>query len=436
LPNQPSTLPSYPVTLTAFPLNAGATITSAVLYFRTDTLGSFTGYGMTPIGNNQFTASIPGKPFGSLVQYYVKCTDNNGLSSTTPADAEAASPTFYSFLIYQPNVKVLDVTFEEGPGQPPIDHSTNNSKIITHSYYELSTDHPTGGGQHSLLLQSHPGVVVDSNWVEAESPFLAAEEFTLDAWIKADSADLPYPRIIFNPTKVDDWNNANFGIELRPNPAGKVAFTSRYWRGDGSGAVVLQDSNAATAHVGKWRHFIIERNKSNGVFAMQIRDENDAVIYQTSKTDMKAPLMAAAPLRIGRGHFLPDDNWYIPPFRGRIDNVKVYNYPASGLTTGIADKNGGQVPWAFDLLQNYPNPFNPTTEIRFTIPKFQQVSLIVYDLLGREVKTIVNEQRHAGQHRVTWDGTNLMGVPVASGVYFYQLRAGDLMKTQKMILVR
>ncbi|MBM4160364.1 MAG: T9SS type A sorting domain-containing protein [Ignavibacteria bacterium] len=438
LPNQPSTLPSYPITLTVFPLNAGGRITSAILYFRTESVGSFTGYGMTPSGTNQFTASIPGQAFGKKIQYYVKCTDDNGLSSLSPTDAEAATnPTYYSFLIYQPNAKTLDLTFEEGPGKTPVDQSPNKAKIKTHKYVEYSTDRPTGGGQYSWLLQSHPGVVVDSNWVEAESPFLAAEEFTLDVWVKADSADLHATRIIINPSSEQDWNNANFELSFRNGPpTNKPVFTARYWW-EGGGPATLQDSlRASVVHGGKWRHVVLERNKANGAFAMSIRDENDNLMFKKSITESRAPRMAGAPLRIGRSWFLADNNWYVAPFRGKIDNVKLYNYPAAGLTTGISDEDGSEIPWAFDLEQNYPNPFNPTTQIRFTIPKFQQVSLIIYDLLGRQVKTLVNEERHAGQHKVTWDATNDKGVPVATGVYFYQLRAGDLTKTQKLLLIR
>ncbi len=438
LPNQPTTAANYPVTVTVFPLNAGARITSAVLYFRPDTVGLFTGYGMTPAGTNKFTASIPAQAFGKRVQYYVKCTDDNGLSSLAPVDAEATTnPTYHAFWVFQPNVKTLDVTFEEGPGKAPVDASTNKAKIKTHKYVEYSTDKPIGGGQYSWLLQSHAGVVVDSNWVEAESPFLAAEEFTLDAWIKADSADLHATRIIINPSAEQDWNNANFELSFRNGAAGKAVFTARYWRNDGTGAVALQDTLvASTAHVGKWRHVILERNKTNGSFVMAIRDENDQLMFKKSATEMKPPLMAGAALRIGRSWFLDNDNWYVAPFRGRIDNVKVYNYPAAGLTTDVSDNNLNEVPWVFDLEQNYPNPFNPTTEIRFAVPKFQQVSLVIFDVLGRKVKTLVNEERHAGQHRVTWNGTNDAAMPVASSVYFYQLKAGDLTKTQKMLLIR
>jgi hypothetical protein len=433
LPNQSATLPNYPVEITVFPLNAGGRMASVQLKYRADTVGAFTSVDLAPVGDNKYTGVIPRQAFRTRVQYYYKCTDNNGMTSFSPIGAEDPTPTFYSFWVYQENVKTLDVTFEE---MPPVDHSPNKAKIITRKVLEYSSDVPIGGGRHSLLLRKLPDVVVDSNWVEAESPFLAAEEFTLDVWLKADSADLPFGRIIINPTAANDWNNANFELSFRPGPPeNKPVYTARYWDQAG-GVTVLQDNQtAATHHVGKWRRIIVERNKTNGVFAMAIRDENDALIFRTSKVNMSPPRMAAAPLRIGRSHFLTDRPWFIPPFRGKIDNVKVYNYPVTGITSVPGNEELG-IPWEFSLAQNYPNPFNPATQIEFTLPKFQHVSLVVYDVLGRKVKTLIDEERRAGQHRVTWAGTNDLGQSVSSGVYFYQLKSGDLMKIRKMILVR
>ena len=117
-----------------------------------------------------------------------------------------------------------------------------------------------------------------------------------------------------------------------------------------------------------------------------------------------------------------------------IDNVKVYNYPAAGIITGV--DGGIGTPLAFSLEQNYPNPFNPTTRIVYTIPSALQTNLIVYDLLGREIKTLVNDVQHAGEHSVQWDGRNSVGAPVASGVYFVRLIAGDFEKTTKMMLMK
>jgi flagellar hook assembly protein FlgD len=90
----------------------------------------------------------------------------------------------------------------------------------------------------------------------------------------------------------------------------------------------------------------------------------------------------------------------------------------------------------FSLQQNYPNPFNPTTRIEYTLPKAMRAELVVYDLVGRRVKTLVNDDRHAGQHFVQWDGTNEAGRGVASGTYFYKLTAGEFTKVAKMMLVR
>jgi hypothetical protein len=437
LPNQPTTAASYPVKMTVFPLNAGGSITSVELKYRADTTGAFTSVSMAPgAAPNEYDGQIPAQPFGKKLQYYYKATDNNGLSSVYPVSAEdATNPTFFSFWIYQPNAQLLDLTFEEGPGHDPVDHSPANTKIITYVQKDYSTDVPAGGGTYSWAVRPHTGVLIDSNWVAAESPFLASEEFTLDTWIKADSADRHAVRIIINPSKVDDWNNANFELSFRTGAPGTPVFTARYWYNDGSGAAVVQDSlSATTAHVGHWRHVILERNSKSLEFAMAIKDENDVLLFSKVVPAPKPPLMAGAPLRIGRSHFDPTDNYYVGPFRGLFDNVKVYNYPAAGITTGV--QGYADIPLTYTLEQNYPNPFNPTTLIRFSVPKAMQTRLVVYDLLGRQVKTLVDDVRHAGEHTVKWDGTTTSGHSVASGVYFVRMQAGDFTQTMKMMLMR
>ncbi len=88
------------------------------------------------------------------------------------------------------------------------------------------------------------------------------------------------------------------------------------------------------------------------------------------------------------------------------------------------------------LLPNYPNPFNPETEIRFALPQASHVVVKIFDLLGGEVRTLVDEQREAGFHRVHWDGKDKNGKAVASGIYLYQLRAGSFSHVKKMSLLR
>ena len=95
------------------------------------------------------------------------------------------------------------------------------------------------------------------------------------------------------------------------------------------------------------------------------------------------------------------------------------------------------VPLAYELKQNFPNPFNPKTSIVFTIPVNELVRLEVFDILGKKVSTLVNDRMmDAGYYQIDWDGHNMAGVPVASGIYIYRLRAGEFINMKKAILAR
>ena len=93
--------------------------------------------------------------------------------------------------------------------------------------------------------------------------------------------------------------------------------------------------------------------------------------------------------------------------------------------------DGSKLPTTYDLSQNYPNPFNPTTTINYQVPQNSFVTLKVYDILGREVATLVNDQKTQGRYSVNFDASRL-----ASGVYIYQVRANDFVSSKKMMLVK
>jgi agmatine deiminase len=90
----------------------------------------------------------------------------------------------------------------------------------------------------------------------------------------------------------------------------------------------------------------------------------------------------------------------------------------------------------FVLEQNYPNPFNPKTIIRYTLAERTPVTIKIFDINGREVKTLVRETFAAGEYSVTWDGANDQGIPISSGVYLYRIQAGNYTESKKMILMR
>ena len=106
-----------------------------------------------------------------------------------------------------------------------------------------------------------------------------------------------------------------------------------------------------------------------------------------------------------------------------------------GVITSIAEA-GDNLPKVFGLHQNYPNPFNPETRIQFGLPTASQVSLKVYNVLGQEVRELVDKHYAAGSHNVQWGGKDDKGLQVPSGIYFYRLQAGDFSQVRKMSLVR
>ena len=113
---------------------------------------------------------------------------------------------------------------------------------------------------------------------------------------------------------------------------------------------------------------------------------------------------------------------------------KIINFTTGTITSVDTDS---QLPENIELYQNYPNPFNPTTRISYSLPSvassfsLRNVTLKVYDVLGKEVKTLVDKNQPAGQYNVNLDATSL-----PSGVYYYQLKAGDIVETKKMILLK
>ncbi len=104
--------------------------------------------------------------------------------------------------------------------------------------------------------------------------------------------------------------------------------------------------------------------------------------------------------------------------------------PAGKVITSVTSAKK-EIPNSYSLSQNYPNPFNPSTKISYQLPVNNFVTLKVYDIIGREVATLINEQKNAGLYEVTFDASRL-----SSGMYFYRLTAGSFVNTRKLMLIK
>ncbi|NQT62838.1 MAG: T9SS type A sorting domain-containing protein [Candidatus Marinimicrobia bacterium] len=103
---------------------------------------------------------------------------------------------------------------------------------------------------------------------------------------------------------------------------------------------------------------------------------------------------------------------------------------------GIENFTVEQIPRIFELRQNYPNPFNPSTNIEYDLPEHSEVSLIIYDVAGRELQTLVSTSQDPGSYNISWGGTNQDGQQVSAGMYFARLQAGKYSSVVKMVYLR
>jgi hypothetical protein len=136
----------------------------------------------------------------------------------------------------------------------------------------------------------------------------------------------------------------------------------------------------------------------------------------------------------------PAGNWIIadaagtttPPLMGPALCI-----PVSTLNPNDLADDKKAVPHVFDLAQNYPNPFNPATVIKYSVARKTHVNIAIYNILGQNVVTLVNEEKDAGAvHEVVWDGNDNNGEQVASGIYFYKMHTTEFVETRKMALMR
>jgi hypothetical protein len=148
--------------------------------------------------------------------------------------------------------------------------------------------------------------------------------------------------------------------------------------------------------------------------------EKDRVVTALSPGDTISLEFSALPLPVGKVR-----DWFL---------VSTGVYTSDVL--GSSQKNvGSSMPPRFALAQNRPNPFSKSTTIRFELPAASRVRLDVFDLLGRRLATLADQQFSAGVHSVDWDRTTVNGLPVSPGIYLYRMSAGTFRDQKKMILL-
>jgi len=169
---------------------------------------------------------------------------------------------------------------------------------------------------------------------------------------------------------------------------------------------------------------------ASSTYEVQLADNPNFTSAQTFSSNKS--YLSVNGLNSGKGYF-----WKVRSKDG-TGNTSYYSgtgqFIVNNTVTAIEDKK--IIPTQFELSQNYPNPFNPTTVINYSLPNNAFVVLKIYDMLGREIKTLVNNEMNAGKYSISWKGEDNNGNKVTSGIYIYKISAGNYSAARKMVVLK
>ena len=149
----------------------------------------------------------------------------------------------------------------------------------------------------------------------------------------------------------------------------------------------------------------------------------------------KSEVVQGTTVRITTGAPIPKGADCIIPFENTDEvTVAATGYGLFSIALGTIDDIG--LPSRYTLYQNYPNPFNPVTVIQYDLPEFSKVKLTIYDLAGRQVRSLTNETQAPGLKTIVWDAKDDLGNKMGAGVYIYQIKTDNYIDSKKMILVK
>ncbi len=245
--------------------------------------------------------------------------------------------------------------------------------------------------------------------------------------------DTPYPFAVactsLTDPEVSHTTTGTVVILAQATPGSRVRFTN-----------LLLDSLIAQVEAANiedsLKHSLLvklynaERKKEQGLQRLEAGDTTVAVNMFNSAANMLSAFINEVEAQRGKKVTEEDADSFVSQAEDIIWRLEEGIWEETPPSPKIAEENS-QTPSEFELSQNFPNPFNPATQIGYTLPRDGHVKLEIYNLLGQRVATLVDEYQGAGEKTVNWESKDF-----ASGIYFYQLSAGDFTATRKMVLTK
>jgi hypothetical protein len=332
-----------------------------------------------------------------------------------------SSPTIrHNIIAFNESINSAGVSFKSGGGI-----SADNSSAIISNNIIYKNKSNSGGG---VILSPNPGLIFRNNIVAYNTNYPSSITRG-GVWIRGDQGGK-----FINNTIAFNSSGTSGGIGLHNNPRVNIENCIIFGNTTGSsnpqivgsGIISITNSNIEGGWAGDGN---IDENPlfiDHSPFILQVGSPCvDMGDTNNVNNDWEDPDNLGFPLHPALGTLRNDMGAY-----GGNQYKSMPYMQMDDLVSGIEDENG-TIANKFSLNQNYPNPFNPSTKIEFYLPKSEYAELKVYNILGKQVSTLVSNKLNQGSHTYQFDGKNL-----ASGIYYYQLVSGELMEVKKMILLR
>jgi len=427
--------------------------------------GDFQAIEMNHISGNNWQVDIPRPDYGTTINYYIEAIDEMGVTAFSPENAPEEFYTFYFGAdIIPPTMTMVDFPDNTvnlfGPYGPFVItawdvHGVNDNEIVLHYRVNDETEQtvnlsPSGNdnefalGQIDLDRQLESGDVVNCYFTaydEANTPnqgrlpgtgyyellmadaevFEDFEEFEANRWTYTGDWEWATPgnggghALTYGPSyplNVNDPASMDFGYDLSPYSAARITLYHRnallggdtcFVRISNDGGVSWNTVGAITGYPGS-SFYYDEYDISSSLDPGQ-HDYRIGFMFSSDGVQQSGILK------------IDDIGWAIGPMTGIVDNPD-------------------NLPVELALGQNYPNPFNPQTNIYFELPSRSDVTLDIFDVLGRKIASLVDEQLDAGSYSVIWDGRDNSGNMASSGIYFYRLSTDLGVRQAKMTLLK
>jgi len=405
----------------------GDVVGGKVMYYVNDV---FTGeVEMSKVsGDSIWAATLPAFNDSSLISYYVSAIDNDGNESNNPTDI--INGRYFYFVLNRP-LTINDVQYSPyGSGYSGYNNYTvtvegivtaDTSDIVGQVYIQngigpWSAIQMFGTQADGLKRGDYVSVTGIVNEIFGVTRIGNLDE-GVDVSVLTESVTLPEPTQI--STGIID---AAFGGELPAESYESVLV--KYLRvtvidDNADGETGPDDGNSGRNH---GEMFIIDDERETSQTRVELQDgTHDYHNYWDA-------ILENEPIQIIEGSTFDE---LVGILYYSFSNFKLVPRKNDDFI-GYTDVDESiEIPEIFSLSQNYPNPFNPTTVIKYSIPEVTNVKLKIYDMLGREIRTLVNQEQSAGIYNLEFNATNL-----SSGVYFYRIKAGSFVDSKKLLLLK